>query len=225
MDFEFEERRSDSSYVEMIWRTRSERAGSFISRAVSHWEMVVWRCRGRIRLTVRGPETKASIAPCPADAEFFGIQFKLGTFMPRLPAGRLVDSAITLPQATNESFTLDGAAWHYPDFDNAETFVDRLVRAGLLERDPVVDAVLHGERQYRSVRSIQYRFVRATGLSHSAIQQIERARRAEALLQRGASIVDTAYEAGYADQPHLTRALKRLVGQTPAQIAAAKAVA
>ncbi|WDD36309.1 hypothetical protein PQG02_32475 (plasmid) [Nostoc sp. UHCC 0926] len=34
MIFIFEERPSDSSFVETIWRTRSESAGSFISRAV-----------------------------------------------------------------------------------------------------------------------------------------------------------------------------------------------
>jgi methylphosphotriester-DNA--protein-cysteine methyltransferase len=39
------------------------------------------------------------------------------------------------------------------------------------------------------------------------------------LLRQGASILDTVYQAGYFDQPHLTRALKRFTGQTPAQIA------
>jgi methylphosphotriester-DNA--protein-cysteine methyltransferase len=39
------------------------------------------------------------------------------------------------------------------------------------------------------------------------------------LLQRGVSIHDTVHEAGYFDQPHLTRSLKRLLGQTPAEIA------
>jgi len=39
------------------------------------------------------------------------------------------------------------------------------------------------------------------------------------LLQQGASIPDTVYQAGYFDQPHLTRALKRFVGQTLTQIA------
>lgn len=49
--------------------------------------------------------------------------------------------------------------------------------------------------------------------------EIERTRYAMTLLQQGASILDTVYQAGYFDQPHLTRALKRFVGQTPAQIA------
>jgi AraC-like DNA-binding protein len=37
-------------------------------------------------------------------------------------------------------------------------------------------------------------------------------------LKQGISILDAVTLAGYADQPHLTRSLKRLVGQTPAQL-------
>ena len=73
-------RRSSRSPIEQTWQTRSELEESFISVAVSHWEMVVTRQRGTARLTVRGPETKATTSPVPQDAEFFGIQFSLGTF-------------------------------------------------------------------------------------------------------------------------------------------------
>jgi AraC-like DNA-binding protein len=70
-----------------------------------------------------------------------------------------------------------------------------------------------------SVRSLQYRFLRATGLTHKTIQQIERARSAVSLLEQGTPISDTAFELGYFDQAHLTNSLKRFVGRTPAQIA------
>jgi AraC-like DNA-binding protein len=69
-----------------------------------------------------------------------------------------------------------------------------------------------------SIRSMQYRFLQATGLPHKTIQQIERARSAVSLLEQGTSISDTAFELGYFDQAHLTNALKRFVGKTPAQI-------
>jgi len=92
------------------------------------------------------------------------------------------------------------------------------VRKGLLARDPVVDAALQGRLQDRSLSTIQRRFLRATGLTQSAARQIERARSATHLLQQGASILDTVLEAGYFDQPHLTRSLKYLIGQTPSQI-------
>jgi AraC-like DNA-binding protein len=69
------------------------------------------------------------------------------------------------------------------------------------------------------MRSLQYRFLRATGLTRKTIQQIERARGAVSLLERGTPISDAALEAGYFDQAHLTNSLKRFVGRTPAQIA------
>jgi AraC-like DNA-binding protein len=219
MQFLFDYRPSDSPFVETIWRTQSERAGSFISRAEINWEMVVAKHSGKTFLAVRGPETQASVADFPADAEFFGIVFKLGTFMPHLPARKLLDrNDATLPAATSRSFWLHGSVWQFPNFENADTFIARLVREVLLVRDPIVDAALQGRLNDMSLRSVQRRFLHATGLSHQAIRQIERARRAAALLEQGVSIPDTLYETGYADQPHLTRALKRFIGQTPAQI-------
>lgn len=217
--FRFERRSSHSRLIEHTWQTRSEPEESFISVAVSHWEMVVTRQRGTVRLTVRGPETRASTAPIPQDAEFFGIQFSLGTFMPGLPPGRLVDRSMTLPAAANGSFWLDGSAWELPGPDNADVFVDRLVRADLLVHDPVASAALQGEVQGLSTRSVERRVAQATGLTRGTIRQIRRADRAVQLLSRGMTALEVARRAGYADQPHLTRSLKRFVGQTPSQIA------
>ena len=114
--------------------------------------------------------------------------------------------------------SLSGYGWQLPDYDNADTFVDWLVRKDLLARDPLVDAALQGQMQDRDLRTIQRRFLRATGLTQSAVRQIERARYATHLLQQGVSILDTVEQAGYFDQPHLTRSLKHFIGQTPAQI-------
>jgi len=218
MTFLFEDRPSDSSFVETIWRAQSERAGSFISLAASHWEMVVTRQNGKTMLTVRGPETKATPLDCSADGAWLGIRFQLGTVMPHLPASNLVDGAVNLPDAGSRSFWLHCSAWQFPDFENADTFVDRLVRDGLLVRTPVVQAALHDQLKDRSLRTAQRHFLRTTGLTYSAVRQIERARYATTRLQQGLSILDVVYEAGYFDQPHLTRSLKYYIGQTPAQI-------
>jgi AraC-like DNA-binding protein len=215
----FDDRPSDSPFVERIWRCHSERAGTFLSMAASHWEMVVTRYQGKTTLTLRGPETKVTTADCPAEGEWLGIRFKLGTFMPQLPARNLLDRRdVTLPEATNQAFWLNGSAWQYPDFENAETFVKRLVQDGLIARDLAVDAALQGQGQELSIRSVQRHFLQATGMTRSTFRQIERARQATNLLKQGVSILDTVHEAGYFDQAHLTRSLKYLIGQTPAQI-------
>jgi methylphosphotriester-DNA--protein-cysteine methyltransferase len=152
--------------------------------------------------------------------------FSLGTFMPHMPVrSRLNGNDVILPGASSQAFWLGGSAWQFPTFDNADTFVNRLVRAGLLVHDPAVDAALLGQPVDLSPRALQYRFLQATGLTQRMIAQIERARRAQALLQQGVSILDTVEQAGYYDQPHLTRALKQYMGQTPAQIAGAPHIA
>jgi AraC-like DNA-binding protein len=215
----FEDRLSDSPFVERVWRCHSERSGTFHSMAASHCEMVVTRHQGQTSLTVRGPETSATTAECPAEGEWVAIRFKLGTFLPLLPARDLSDRKdLTLPGATSRSFWLNGSTWEYPNFDNAESFVKRLAREGLIAVDPTVDAVLRGERRDLSLRSAQRHFLRATGMTQGTIRQIERARRATNLLRDGVSILDTVHRAGYFDQAHLTRSLKHFIGQTPTQI-------
>ncbi|MCC7451040.1 MAG: helix-turn-helix transcriptional regulator [Anaerolineae bacterium] len=213
------ERRSDSPYVERVWHSQSDHGGSFISTAESHWEIVITKHLYSTNLTVRGPETQATAADCPPDAEFTGIVFKAGAFMPKFPARMVMDRRdLNLPQAGSHSFWLDGSAWEFPGFENADTFVNRLVRAGLLVLDPVIDVALREQPLVMSRRTIQRRFLQATGLTYNTMFQIQRARYATSLLKQGLSILDTVEQAGYADQPHMTRAIKHFMGQTPAQI-------
>ncbi len=228
--FSFDEATVETPFVDRIWRSRSAPAEGFISVAASHWEMIVTRQHGHAVLTVRGPETHATHSPIPQEAEFIGIQFRIGTFMPCLPLETLVDGALYLPfasgggasgGASSRSVLVNGSAWEIPTFDNADVFVDRLVREGLLVRDQLVQGALAGDRRDMRVlsqRSAQRRFLRATGLSHSRLKQIDRAQYAVDLLDAGVPILDVVDKAGYTDQPHLTRALTRFAGQTPARI-------
>jgi hypothetical protein len=139
--------------------------------------------------------------------------------MPLLPPGNLRDrNDVTLPDASSRSFWLNGSAWEYPDFENAETFVKRLVHDELIAVDFTVSAVLRHQPPERTLRTAQRHFLQATGMTQSTIHQIERARHATNLLNRGTSIMDAVHEAGYYDQAHLNRSLRRWIGQTPAQI-------
>jgi AraC-like DNA-binding protein len=212
-------RLSDSPLVETIWRSHSSEAGPFVSIASSRWEMIVAQHDGRTYFSVRGPETHPTIAHCPPGGNWLGIVFKHGVFMPHLPVLELVNGGIELPKASDRSFWLHGSAWEFPTFENVDTFVARLVRDEMIVRDPIVESTLQARAVDLSPRSVQRRFLRATGLTHGAVSQIERAHLAAALLQQGVSILDTVELAGYADQPHLTRSLKRLIGLTPAQLA------
>jgi AraC-like DNA-binding protein len=209
---------STSPLVETIWRSRSNEETPFTSQAINHWEIVVWKYEGKTQVAVRGPETKATPAASQKDAEYLGIQFKLGTYMPHLPTDKRVDGAILLPEASSRSVWLNGSAWQIPDFDNADVFVKRLERQALVQRDPVVQAVLEGQSQDLSSRTVRRRFLRSMGLTPKTHQQIERARQAQHLLGQGVSIADVVFQTGYADQAHLTRSLKHFLGKTPAAL-------
>ncbi|MDS3859845.1 AraC family transcriptional regulator [Thermosynechococcaceae cyanobacterium BACA0444] len=220
MKFAFNTRSTNSPFVEMFWQTHTNSTGTFISVAASNWEMVITTIDSKTRIIARGPETKASEADFPADTEFFGITFKLGTFMPHLPVKTLLDRQdVIFPESSSGSFWLHGSAWEIPTFDNADVFMNRLIHQGILVRDPVIETVIQGQIPDLSIRSLQYRFLQATGLSRKTIQQIERAHSAVSLLEQGTPIVDVVFKLGYFDQAHLNHSLKRFVGKTPAQVA------
>ena len=219
-NFTFEERLSDSPLIEKIWRTQSDYSGSFISQAEIRSEIVVMKHNGKTSVTVRGPETKATTMDFPfAGAEIFAIVFKPGSFMPHLLPKNLRDhNSVELSDASSRSFWLYGSAWEFPNYENADTFVRRLVHEGLLVHDATVRDMRRGYPQAMSIRSLQYHFLQATGMTHQTVRQIERAHQAAIRLAQGTSILDVVFEVGYFDQPHLTRSLKRFLGQTPNQI-------
>lgn len=218
MSFDFDQYQPDSAFIKTVWRTRSVQAASFISQAESRWEMVVVKQQGKPTFTLKGAETRAKVAPVPADAEFVGIQFHHGCFMPHFPMHELTNGGFNLDNASDRRFWLRGSAFAFPDFEDAELFIDRLVKTGEVVKDPLVKAVLDDEPVDTSLRTVQRRFVKVMGLTPNALKQIERARQAAHLLETGNAIADVSFDMGYADQSHLTRSLKTLMGQTPAQL-------
>lgn len=213
-----EGRVSDSPYVETITRGRTESDGSPLRPAEICWHMVLRKLHGNTDLLVVGPWTSAGVISYTEGTELLWIKFKPGTFLPHLSTRHLLDRETVLPAAAGKSFWLSGSTWQFPDYENADTFVDRLARAGVLASDPVVSAVLQNHLKDVPPRTVRHRFRHATGLTQSQIRQMKRAHQAQALLQQGISILDTIDEAGYFDQPHLTRSLKHFIGYTPAQI-------
>lgn len=213
-----DERPSDSPYVESVTRGLTTGNGSSIRPAETSWHMVFVRHGGSARLVLVGPWRAAGTASWGEGADILWLKFKLGTFMSHSPVATFRDSETVMPGATSGSFWLDDHTWPYPNSEDAEVFVDRLARKGVLVRDPLVSAALGGDPEAVSPRTLRHRFLRATGLPQRHIEGVTRAQRAAALLTQGTSIADTVYEAGYFDQPHLARSLKRFVGYTPAQL-------
>lgn len=215
----FEGRGSDSSFIEAVWRGRAGSDYAPVCPASNRWHLLFLKQDGKVKVSVEGPLTKATPVTQTEGTEWFGITFPLGTFLPAVSVRNLLDERAVLPLAAQTSFELAGSSFQFPDYDNVETFVARLVREDLLVSDPVVKAILAGQPPEMSLRTVRRRFLFATGLTYKAIEQIERAQQATMLLEQGVSLIDAAYQAGYADQAHMTRALKHFIGYTPAHIA------
>jgi AraC-like DNA-binding protein len=217
MTIDFEERAADSPYIESVTHGYTLSDGSALRPAEIHWHMVLVKHSGGAQALAVGPWTTAGTASWGEGAEILWIKFKLGTFMPQRPTKQLTDCESVLPGAAGQSFWLNSSAWQFPDYHNVETFISRLAREDALVRDPLINAALNDQLPDISSRTLRHRFIQATGLTQSHIRQFKRAQQAAAMLAQGMSILDTVHEAGYFDQPHLTRSLKRFIGKTPAQ--------
>ncbi len=204
-----------------VWTARCDSATDFSSIASVNPGIGCVRVGGATTVHLRGPETRATTLSCPRDAEYFGADFRLGAYLPMFPPARLANlQDAVLPTLPDGRILLDGRAWEMPAPHNIDVFIDRLKRAGLLVFEPLVEELQYGgETGTVPVRTAQSRFVRAVGLSRRTLQLIARARHAARLLRAGATIADVVCGAGYYDQPHLTRALRQLIGHTPAELA------
>lgn len=80
--------------------------------------------------------------------------------MPHLPAKTILNSELTLHGATDCSFWLNSSAWEYPDYENVETFIERLVSKDVLLRDPVIDHALQDQPLNMADRTVRHRFLR-----------------------------------------------------------------
>ncbi|MEQ7123467.1 helix-turn-helix domain-containing protein [Actinopolymorpha sp. B11F2] len=182
------------------------------------WGLVFWEQDGRAHAGITGPETRTGTAPVPESATFTGIEFAIGTSLRAVPTSTLVDGGVELPDTTRRTFRLDGARWETPGPDDAEALVERLVRAGIVIRDPLVTDVLLGHRPDASGRTVERRFRAATGLTRGAVRQIERARTAAELLAAGNPAAHVVAKLDYFDEPHLARALRSYAGRTTRQL-------
>ena len=217
-----EVRPSDSPLVESITQVRFEADWHGVTTPDGCWDIVVRRVGGRLEVLQTGVITKPVELSYAAGDEYLSISFRPGVFMPQLPGKVMVDRGVVRPAPSPRTFRLEQDELEIPTFDNAEGLIERLVRRGLVVRDEIVEGVVEGRPRAIHPRSVQRHFLEAMGLTAKRLEQIRRACRAVELLAKGQRAADVALELGYADQSHLTRALKAIMGTTPGRVAAAE---
>ncbi len=206
--------------VQRVWSASCDATTGFTSAAKGSSMIAFARHGDGWAVHLRGPETRATPLVCPEGWEFFGVELRLGAYLPLFPPAGLADlNDALLPTPAGNRISLDNRDWEMPTKQNVDVFVTRLVRAGLLFFDPLVDEIRHGERpRAMSERTAQLRFRRAVGMSRRKLVSIEQARRAARLLAAGRSIADVVTGCGYYDQPQLARAMRWATGHTPGEL-------
>lgn len=218
MSFVYEERPSTSPLVEAVWRTEDTSTGTYLAAADGAWDMIFITQNSQTKVLLSGPSSHAKPVRYKIGNRNLGIRFHPGVFFPTLPANSMLDVTNILPAASPQAFWFDQQAWELPTFDNADDFLHKLEDIGLVTKDPLIQSVLHGESPAVTLRSVQRRFLHATGLPPRYHEHIKRASRAVELLEKDQPIMDVVHRLGYADQAHMTRIIKRLSGCTPGQI-------
>jgi AraC-like DNA-binding protein len=216
MSFTYEEKRSSSPYVDIIWQTEDQTDGIYIASADASWDMIfIQPMQGKRRVLLSGPCSKTTQVPYLAGNKNFGMRFKPGVIFKDLPVTDMVNVTQPLSMPTEDTFLLQGITWTVPTYETVDPFLEELAEHGILSIDPVIRDVLECRAVNMSARSIQRHFAKTIGLSPRQVKQIECARKAVGLLLQGRPLADVSYELGYADLPHMIRMLKRFTGFTP----------
>ena len=216
-------RQIDSPFVQAVTNWIIGDDETSIAAPDGCWDLVVLKQDGKTNILLSGQTTQAVHLPFAPGDEIMTISFKASAFLSAIPAMDMLDRGILLPTARH-SFQLASDVFEIPTFDNAEGLIQNLMKKEQISQDKVVEGLLMDHPQAYSARSIQRRFLQATGMTQNYFRQIQRARRAAALLQNGIPATNVAFETGYADQPHMSRSLKRILGRTPTEIATLKSI-
>jgi len=104
-----------------------------------------------------------------------------------------------------------------PPLTGASVVIDRSIEyiRDNLEEPLSLEALAHASGYSKSYFLRQFK--KRTGQTPHAFVMQQRVERAKELLARGLPIASSAFDAGFADQAHLTRRFKRLVGVTPGE--------
>lgn len=208
-----------SPHVEAVTRTRFATGGSMRMQPDGCWDVVIFRNADTTTVLRTGLTTAAVTHDYAAGDEILAIAFKPSSFMPLMPGELMRDQGVVLPLIGKDRFRLGADVLEIPTFDTVDGFVRKLVRNCIVEDNRVVASIVSGHPMAMSERTLQRHFLKTTGVTYKTFTQIERAQKALALLQQGRPAADVAFALGYADQPHMIRSVKAIMGVTPGQAA------
>lgn len=214
-------RPSDSPLVRAVTKWEIGDGDRTMASPDGCWDLVIMRTELGRTIMLTGQTTRAvPLSFAPGD-EILTVSFPPGAYLAAVSATELVNSAVALPRVGTR-FQLGSDYVEIPTFENVEEFIRALTRKDLLQQDELVASYFTDRPLAASPRSVQRHFIRTTGLTRYDFHQIMRARAAAEFLQKGVPAAEVAYRLGYADQAHLARSLKSILGRRATEIAVTK---
>jgi hypothetical protein len=219
MSQKHERRTSDSPYIDKVWRSKALSDGTYLATPDASWDLIAAvKADGTRVVFITGQATKAERLDYKAGEQSVVIQFTAGAYLPDFKGAPFTNNFIMLPLPDDTHFELAGHIFPWPTFENAEELIAEMVRLRALANDDIVNSVLHGTPKASSKRSIERRFKTTTGLSPKKLADIRRAQEAVRMLKSGKDPSTTAADAGYYDQPHMSKSLKKLMDSLPSDV-------
>ncbi len=208
----------DSPLVESISSVRFTATGQTLMQPDGCWDIAIIK-RGDETLVLRtGLTTRPVVYEHEAGDEQLVVTFKPHSFMPLMPGEVMRDVGVMLEKFGRGEFWIGTDVREIPTFENADVFVERLVRDGIVANNELVASVVDGQPMAMTERTMQRHFLKTTGLTYKHFTLVQRAQQAVAMLQMGRPAVDVALALGFSDQAHMINSLKVIMGQTPKQI-------
>jgi hypothetical protein len=220
MDVVRQSRPIDSPLVESITLTQFTTAGQTLMQPDGCWDIAVLSLGGGDPFVLRtGLTTRPDVVEHKAGDEILTISFRPNAFMPLMPGEVMRNEGVILDRFGRRDFWIGTEVREIPTLENADVFVERLVRDEIVQTNPIVASIVEGHPKAMSERTAQRHFLRTTGLTYKHFTLIQRAQKAISLLRAGQRAADVAFALGYADQAHMINSLRQIMGQTPGQIA------
>lgn len=213
----------ESPLVESISSIRFVGAGQVPMRPDGCWDIAIIQRDGHRQVLRTGLTTRPVGFDYEDGDELLVISFKPHSFMPLMPGEVMRDEGVMLEGFGPGGFWIGTDVREIPTFENADVFVEHLVRDGIVGNNELVASVVDGHPKAMSERTLQRHFLKTTGLTYKHFTLVQRAQKAMGLLQLGRPSVEVALALGFSDQAHMINSLKAIMGQTPKQIVRAAA--
>lgn len=212
------QRASSHPWIDTVWQTVCLADGIYKATPDGSWDVILSVSpEGETLVFLSGQATEPVEVPYVAGEHSVVISFAAHVYLATENEARTGASVRMLP-VSGERFTLDGVDLPLPSFESAEDLADQMIRAGLLKSDDLVAKAFSDNPKAASKRSVQQHFKRTTGITQKDFQMIRRAQEAVRRIKHGEAPAAVAVDLGYADQPHMIKSIKTIMGHLPSNL-------